>query len=407
MLEKIKKTVKSFGPGFITASVVLGPGSITVASRAGSEFGNTFLWVILFAAFFMIVYTSMSVRFGVSHRQSILQSIANQYGRWFAVIIGISTFLSASSFQFGNNLGIGIGMQGITGIHEKIWPFVFTPLAIILIFFAKNLYKLMEKLMMVLVMVMILSFTFNLFLAKPEPADILNGFVPSGFSFRNMEIVVALVATTFSLNGALYQSYLAQNKGWKKDNLRQGLNDTYAGITFLALISMVIIITSATALYPLGITVNSAADMALQLDALFGKNARIIFSVGLGAAAFSSLTVNAVIGGGLISDSLGLGNTMNQKIPRLFIILILLLGMFVAVFFKGNVIYALITAQASSIIAVPFIAAGIFLVVNKKEIMGALRNNYIQNILAILGFILICAVVYFMWMKLFYNLNTV
>ena len=137
--HQIRKILKSFGPGFIIASVVLGPGSITVASRVGSEYGYVFLWVIVLAAVFMITYTSMGARFGVVNSGSILQTIAEHYGRWFAIAIGISAFLSTSSFQFGNSLGIGIGMEGITGIDERVWPLIFTPLGIVLIFWAKNL----------------------------------------------------------------------------------------------------------------------------------------------------------------------------------------------------------------------------------------------------------------------------
>ena len=74
--------------------------------------------------------------------------------------------------------------------------------------------------------------------------------------------------------------------------------------------------------------------------------------------------------------------------------------MLIAVFFKGNVIYALIMAQASSILAVPLIAAGMFLVLNNKKVMGKFSNNIWQNMLAVLGFILICLMVYFMYNKL-------
>jgi manganese transport protein len=123
----MKKFFKSLGPGFIIASVVLGPGSITVASRIGSEHSYAFLWVILFAAVSMVIYTSMSVRFGVVNDKSILQTISDTYGRWFSILIGVSAFLAASSFQFGNNLGVGIGMQGITGIDERVWPLILLP----------------------------------------------------------------------------------------------------------------------------------------------------------------------------------------------------------------------------------------------------------------------------------------
>lgn len=397
--RRIREVINSVGPGFIVASAALGPGSITVASRIGSVHGYAFLWVIVIAAVSMVAYTSMALRFGISNKKSILQTVADKYGRWFAVAIGISAFLSASSFQFGNNLGIGIAMKGITGINEQVWPFIFTPLGMVLVFWAKNLYKILEKLMLIMVMIMILAFIINLLPAKPDVGQLVLGFAPHTFSSQNLDIISALVATTFVLNGAIYQAYLAQDKGWNLKNKRQGLNDTYMGISMLAIISALVIITSATILQPRGITVNSAADMALQLESLFGAYARIVFSVGLCAAAFSSLMVNAVMGGGLLSDGLGLGRSMNQKMPKIFTIIILLVGMLVAVFFKGNAVYALILAQASSILAVPLIAIGLFLIVNSKKVMGALKNNLWQNILAVLGFILISIMVYYMYGK--------
>jgi len=406
MSGKIKKIFKSVGPGFIIASVVLGPGSITVASRIGSEYGYAFLWVIVIAAISMAIYTSMGTRFGVLHNVSILQSIADTYGRWFAVLIGISAFLAAASFQFGNNLGIGIGMKEITGFDERIWPLIFTPLGIILIFWAKNLYKVIEKLMMIMVMIMIIAFVSNLIITKPNIISVTKGFLPLSFSIDHFDVIAALVATTFVLHGSIYQSYLAQDKGWKLSNLKNSLRDTYTGIFMLGLISALVIITSSAALHSKGIAVNSAADMALQLEALFGGFAKVIFSIGLCAAAFSSLMVNSIMGGGLLADGLGLGRSMNDKIPKIFTLIILLLGMFIAIFFRGNVIYALIMAQASSIFGVPLIAIGLLLLLNNKKVMGKFRNNKIQNILAVFGLILISIMVYYMYHKLIAFIGT-
>lgn len=406
MLKRINAILKSIGPGFIIAAVVLGPGSITVATRIGSEHGYSFLWVIVFAAIFMLVYTSMGVRFGVSNYKSILKAISDTYGRWFAIGIGISSFLSTMSFQFGNNLGVGIGMQGITGIDERVWPLVFTPLAMVLIFWAKNLYKVLEKMMMIMVMIMIIAFLFNVILTKPDISLLAKGFLPISISIETMDVVAALMATTFAVVGAIYQSYLVQDKKWKTANLKRGLNDSYMGIFFLAFISVLIIVTSAAVLYPQNIKVSSAADMALQLDKLFGSYSKVVFSLGLCAAAFSSLVVNSVIGGGLLADGLGLGHSMNERMPKIFTSVILLVGMLIAVFFRGNVIYALIIAQASSILAVPLIALGMFLILNNKKVMGDYKNNTFQNTLAILGFMLITVMVYFMFSKLIFFIKT-
>ncbi len=396
-----KKIFKSIGPGFILASLVLGPGSITVASRIGSASSFSLLWVVLIAGVSMIIYTSMAARIGIVSPNTLLKTITDTYGKWFAVSIGVASFLASLSWQFGNNLGAGIAMSEITGINEAIWPLIFTPIALVLLFYAKNLYKSLEKIMMYMVMIMIIAFLFTLVLIQPNLLEVTKGFLPLSFSTSNFDEIAALVATTFALPAAVYQAYLVRDKGWKKDKLEEGQISAGMGVIMLGLITTMIIITSAATLYPKGIVVNSAADMAKQLEILFGSYAKYVFSIGLSAAAFSSLMVNAVIGGGLLSDSLNLGRSMNDKMPKLFTTIILVVGMLIAAFFKGNIIYALIMAQASSVFGVPLIAIGIFLLANNKKVMGEFVNNKWQNGIAIFGFILISSMVYFMISKLF------
>jgi Mn2+/Fe2+ NRAMP family transporter len=174
------------------------------------------------------------------------------------------------------------------------------------------------------------------------------------------------------------------------------------GVFMLGVITLMILITSAFALHPNNIHVNSVADMAFQLENLFGSYSKFIFSAGLCAAAFSSLMVNAVIGGGLLSDSFNLGRSMNDKYPKIFTSVILMVGMLIAIFFEGNFIFAIIIAQASSLIGVPLIAIGLFLVANNKKIMGKNVNNKFQNGLAVFGFLLVCLMVYYILSKLLF-----
>ncbi len=291
-------------------------------------------------------------------------------------------------------------MQAITGINEIVWPLILTPTAIILIFFAKNLYKVIEKIMMVLVMTMILAFFLNLIFAKPDIIAAAKGFLPMSLPKKAFNEMAALVGTTFVLHACLYHSYLVQNKGWGLNDYKKQKRDSISGIIMLGGISMLVILTSAAALNPKGIMISSAADMAIQLEALFGQFAKYVFSVGLFASAFSSLLVNAVIGGGLLSDGLGLGRSMDEKYPKIFSTIVLLIGMIIAVFFRGNIVYALVLAQASSLLAVPAIGIGLFLLINNKKVMGKLKNTLKQNIVAGLGLILILVMVYYMYHRL-------
>ncbi len=339
MFRSLARVFSVFGPGLIIASVALGPGSVTTASSIGADYGYSLIWMVVLSAAAMMVYTVMGARFGATHEQSFLQVVAERYGRWLAVLIGLASFLMSGSFQFGNNLGVSTAMVAVTEVPEfrlelvrsaggppmvvagsmtQVWPFVFTGSALAFVLFAKNLYAVVEKLMKALVLIMIGAFAANLAVARPDLAEAARGMVPSvPRGDRVVERMAAMVGTTFVLHACIYQAYLVQAKGWKLDDVRKSVRDSIAGITVLGTISVLIMMTSASALRPKGIHIENAADMARQLEALFGPYARVIFSLGLWAAAFSSIPVNAIIGGGLLADGLGLGSTMNQALATL------------------------------------------------------------------------------------------
>jgi len=390
----LSRSLSLIGPGIMVASAVLGPGTIAVASTIGAEFGYSLLWVLLITTIAMVTYMAMATRIAVAQDQTVLQVISDSYGRWFAALIGISAFLVCGAFQFGNNLGIATGMAGITGLQEWIFPLFFSPLAMVMLFRAKNLYKLLERLMMAMVLIMIVAFLGNLVFVKPNPTEVAMGLVPTSLPENFLHELAALVGTTFSLAACLYHSYLIQEKGCKREDLKDALQNTVTAVVVLALITTLVICTSAASLFPAGIAVASAADMAVQLGALFGPSAKYIFSMGLVAAAFSSMVVNALIGGTLLSDSLGWGKSMQSFGPRLFAAIILLAGMLVAVFFRGNIVHALVLAQAATVVAVPAIGLGLFVVVNDRRLMGDLRNNVRQNSVALIGLLLVLTMVW-------------
>lgn len=394
MKKNLSNVLRFFGPGIIVASAVLGPGTIAVASTVGADFGYALLWVLLFTTVAAVTFMTMATRFAVAHDQSVLRVFSDTYGRWVAALIGVSAFMVCGAFQFGNNLGIATGMAGVTGLREWIFPLVFSPLAAIMLFWAKDVYKLLEKLMMAMVLIMIVAFLGNLTFVKPAPADILLGFVPTSLPDGMLREMAALVGTTFSLAACLYHAYLVQEKGWRQNQLKEAERDTLSAVIVLAAITALVIITSAASLHPAGIEVTSAADMAVQLGALFGPFAKYIFSMGLVAAAFSSMVVNALIGGTLLSDGFGWGRSMKDLAPRSFAALILLVGMIVAVFFTGNIVHALVLAQAATIVAVPAIGVGMFVLANDRRIVGDLRNNTRQNAFALLGLLLVAAVIW-------------
>lgn len=390
MIEGAKKRqswISYLGPGFITAALVFGPGSLTVISKLGAGYGNAFLWVIGIAAFFMIVFVSMAIRIGLATEVSLLTTIRNRWGKPVSVFIGISIFLVVASFQAGNTVGAGIAFSELSGTSITPWVLLVTGISISLLYF-KSFYKILEKVMLVLVSVMFISFLGTLLIIQPDFMSIIRGFVPS-LPEGSMLLAIALVASSFSIVGAFYQSYLVQEKKWKKSQVKQATTEGISGIVVLGVIGSLILICAGSVLHPLDVQINSAADMGLAIEPLFGRFATVLFMIGLFGASFSSLIGNATIGGTLLSDALGFGSQLSNRITRLFIMLVMIVGAVVAMWFGGIPLDLIVFAQGVTIFIVPFIGIILFITANSKEIVGDLRNRSVTRLIGAIGILIL------------------
>lgn len=398
--SKRQSLLRSLGPGFITAAVVIGPGSITVASKIGAAAGMRLLWVIVIAGSFMMLFTSMSARIGVLNKQSLLTLVATYYGRWLAVLMGLLAFVVCASFQMGNYLACATALGTLTEIGEMVWMAVVGLVALVFVFAARRLYQAMEKVMLALVVVMLAAFVGNLVVARPDPLEALSGLVPRIWPPEMTGLIIAMLATTFSVIAALYQSTMAQQKGWTADNLRTGLNDSLAGIGVLLGISMIITMTSATVLR--GATIDNAAHLSAQLEPLLGYTAVILFSLGFLAASFSSTVVNAMIGGGLLADSLGMSSNINALPARIFTALGMGVGMAAGIYtlLTGTPIEGIVLAQKTTILAVPLCALVMIILANDRRVVGEYRNSLVCNVWTIFAFLALVAMSIFRAMEI-------
>tara|TARA_R110002111_G_scaffold259308_1_gene329213 strand:+ start:10491 stop:11804 length:1314 start_codon:yes stop_codon:yes gene_type:complete len=407
-----KRILSSLGPAIITASVVLGPGSILSASKIGHTYGYQMIWVLVVAVIMMIAMTALSARLGIQLKGTICEELAERAGRPIAAATGIILFLIAACFQFSNNLGILAAVEPFIDAESNISIGIIVGMnafIIMALYGFKHLYGLIEKLMKLLVAVMMIAFAINLFQVKPDWVAAISGFIPSipegtfdtilpkwDASTKKvqdlMTPLVALYATTFSVAGAFYQSYLVRQKGWTRDNLKQGLIDSTLGISVLGLITMMVLITAAKVLYqnPDVTTLNSVTDVAKSLEPAFGKSAMVIFSLGIFAGAFSSFLVNAMIGGSILADGFGLGGYIDQKWPKLFTVLALLVGMGVAIYTKSmgvKPVGLIIFAQSLTVLGIPMLAIAMLWLATRADMKGVNSIPAWMKILAFIGLI--------------------
>ena len=376
--------LRSLGPAFIVAAVVLGPGSILSSSKVGAQFGYSMLWVIALAAILMVAMVALSGRLGLSLRETPCRELERRLGPAVAWAIGIIVFLIVACFQSSNNLAVLTAIEGLFPdgtANPLLSAALLVALNIVIVAFlliSGRIYGPIEKLLLALVGIMILGFLANLAFTRPSLTETLSGFLPSlpevdGFFAREesgsivdpLWPVQALFGTTLSVAAAFYQAYLVRAKGWGVEDLKRGLLDSVFGIAVLAGLTATILVTAASAFHGRldPASLESASDVARQLEPTFGGHASLLFAVGIFAAAFSSFLVNAMVGGQVLADGIGVDASIDSRATKGWTIAALLLGMLVALWTqlsetgRANHVQLILIAQGLTLLGIPALAA--------------------------------------------------
>lgn len=375
---------KLFGPGTLVAAAFIGPGTITTCTIAGVQTTYDLLWAMAFAIIATIVLQEMSARLGFGTRQGLGEAFNKQFSKGilrylvFFLVIG-AILIGNAAYEAGNISGGVLGLDLLIGELE-LWPVVIGAFCFLLMFLGQ--YKWIERVLIGMVLTMSVCFLITAILVKPDFGEILNGFVPKSGNGDHLLLIMALIGTTVvPYNLFLHASTIS--KKWSESAALKDIRiENMVSIGLGGLISMLVIVTAASTSGRVD-EVASAKDLAIQLEPLFGKSARIFMGVGLMAAGISS-ALTAPLAAAYASKGLfGWSDDEKQWKFRAVWMLILLIGVIVSI---TNVDRVLIIqfAQITNALLLPFIAGYLLYVANSKGLMGKHTNGLLSNILGIL-----------------------
>ena len=379
--------LQKLGPGIITAALVFGPGSLTINTKLGASFGFSLIWVILIAMIFMSVFTRMSAKIGLVSQVSFIERVKQELGKPLAILVGVGVFLTTASFQAGNTIGASVAFAELFSTSYVLWLALFTVLAIGLLFF-ESFYKILEKVMIGLVVLMLVSFLITIVMAAPSLVLIFKGMVPS-IPSGSEYLIITLTASSFSIVGAFYQSYLVKEKGWKSEETSDCMKESQTGIIILGLLSTMVMICAASVLHQKDIEVKNASDLGMALEPLFGAFTSKAFMIGFFAASFSSMVGNATIGGVILADTFFSESKLSHIKVRIMIMLVITIGAIVAFIFGSLPLQLIIFAQGITVMLVPLAAIIILFFANKKDVNIENKKFSVINIIGVLGILVL------------------
>lgn len=387
----IKKFFKNIGPGPLVAAAFIGPGTVTICTLAGVNFGYALLWAMVLSVFATIVLQEMAARLGIVSQKGLSEIIRSEIKSPVLKTIAIILILSAivvgnAAYEAGNISGGALGMQTIFGnpiielgsLKLNILSLIIGIFAFVLLYIGN--YKVLEKVLIFMVVIMSLAFLLTAIITKPNIAEILKSvFVPK-FPKDSILTIIGLVGTTVVPYNLFLHASLAKTKWKHKSDLGFARKDTIIAVVLGGIVSMSIIISASSIN---GGEIANASDLAKGLEPLFGSYAKYFLSIGLFAAGITSAITAPLAAAYVASGCLGWDSNLKSSRFRAVWIIILGLGvLFSTIGFKSIEIIKF--AQITNGLLLPIIAGFLIWVMNKSIILGDYKNSKLQNILGVM-----------------------
>ncbi len=411
-MKKIKKILKSIGPGFVTGASDDDPSGIGTYSQTGAQFGFSQLWTAFFSFPFMLVIQEICGRIGLVTGKGLSKVIKEHYSKkvlYFAVIL----VLLANTFNIGADLGaMAASMKMLAGVNFIFWLFSITALTLILqVFIPYRIYSRILKYFGL----SLLTYVIVAFIVNENWKHILHDtFIPT-FSFKKEYLlnIVAILGTTISPYLFFWQAseeveeeiecHKLSSMGCatpkiNKKNIHDLRVDTFFGMFFSNMAMFFIIVATASTLGMHGIKDIQTADQAAEaLRPLAGNFAYLLFTMGIVGIGLLAVPVLAGSASYALSEILGWKEGLYRPFKKAhgfygIIIFATLIGLLINLTPIPPFKLLYYTAVFNGVCA-PALMVIIMFVSNNKKIMGEYSNSSLSNIFgwAITVFMGFCA----------------
>jgi NRAMP (natural resistance-associated macrophage protein)-like metal ion transporter len=364
------------GPGLIAANAGNDAGGIATYASAGALFGYRTLFLMLMVTVGLVVVQEMCARLGAYSGQGLAALIREQFSlrvTAFALLMLVVANLGLVVSEFA-----GIAAAGeLLGVSRYLSIPVAALVVWGLVLFGS--YRYAERLFLVLSLAF-LAYPVAAVLARPDYATVGAQLAVPHFvaSKEFVLLAVALIGTTITPYMQFYVAAAVADRGIGPADYPAERLDTIGGAIAADLISMFIIVATATAI-TVRAPLDSAADAARALVPVAGRFAEQLFAVGLlGASALAAAVVplsTAYAVGEAIGTERSVSRTFSQA--RLF------LGLFSVQVAAGaavalvpaNLIQLLINAQILNGIITPILLTFVLLLANRAQVLGEAANG--------------------------------
>jgi Mn2+/Fe2+ NRAMP family transporter len=372
----------------VIAAAFIGPGTVTTAAQAGSDFRFALAWALLFSVFACLVLQEAAGRISVLTGSELGSAIRGRFagstwGKAAPLLVASGIILGCAAYEAGNLLGGVAGIRLLMDSSPAGLTLVTAAAAALLLFTGRV--RWIARALGSLVAVMGVAFLVTAIRLGPDLGDLVKGLLVPSIPAGSTVLALGLVGTTVVPYNLFLGSALAKGSGlWE---MRYGLAVAVIGGGVISIGVLV---------------VGSALGGGLEYERLgavlgerLGKGAEASLAVGLFAAGFTS-AITAPLAAALAARSL-LGvaedprwSARSRRFRSVWGV-VLATGVIFGV--SGvRPIPVIILAQAFNGLLLPLVAVFLWIAMNDRSLLGDKGiNSRSQNLVTGLV-VLVCVI---------------
>ena len=384
-------SIKNIGPGTVIAAAFIGPGTITMCSIAGAKYGLDLMWALLFSLLVTTILQLTAAKIGLITQKglsaNLLESFDSQTFKYLAIALVLSAILVGNTaYQAGNISGGVLGVSSIfgqlsysfTGFNINFYSILVGLLAFVILFTGNR--RFIERVLIGLVLIMSLAFLTSAIIVQPDFVLIIKGLFIPKFPEGSLLVIIGLIGTTVVPYNIFLHASLVSDKWDGISDLKFVKTDTLLALVLGGIISLSVMITASV----IGdVNIQSASDLALGIEPLFGGFSKLIISLGLFAAGLTS-SVTAPLAAAYVTCGCMRweANIRSKKFRGIWLIVLFLGVIFSSLDFSSIEIIKF--AQVANGILLPVIAVFLLIVANNARLLNNQVNGCFLNLITII-----------------------
>jgi len=330
------------GPAYLVSVGYMDPGNWATDIAGGSGFEYNLIWVLLMSNLIAILLQTLASRLGIVRGRDLAQASRETYPNFINIPLYLLAEIAIAACDLAEVLGLAIGLNLLFGIPMLAGVSIAVLDAVLLLFIINFGIRKMEAFIFSLVFIISVSFFVELFFAKPNPADVIQGFIPSIQNNLALYIAIGIIGATVMPHNLYLHSALVQTRRvhhteeGKQRAIRFNNLDSVIALNVAFLVNAAILVMAGAVFFKHGYyQITEIQDAHGLLAPLLGTTlAPKLFAIALIASGQSS-TITGTLAGQIVMEGY-INLRITPWLRRLITRMIAVIPAFLVIWLKGD-----------------------------------------------------------------------